>query len=68
LVIRETISSHRWLFEMHIDSRCTSIGWDLLAFSLLTANLEAISGQDFRLLMPLFVTMFLIFAIVMLQT
>jgi hypothetical protein len=40
----------------------------LLAFSLLTANLEAISRQDFRLLMPLFLMIFLIIAIVMLQT
>jgi hypothetical protein len=39
----------------------------LLAFSLLTANLEAISRQDFRLLMLLFLTIFLIIAIVMLQ-
>jgi O-antigen ligase len=40
----------------------------LLAFSLLTADLEAISREDFRLLLPLFATMALIGAMVMLQT
>ncbi|MBR1147256.1 O-antigen ligase family protein [Bradyrhizobium sp. AUGA SZCCT0431] len=40
----------------------------LLALSLLTADLEAIGREDFRLLLPLFMTMALISTIVMLQT